>query len=564
VTSTAPFFVSTTLAAAANAGDTTIKVASVTNLLPQETILIDTGAGLETRVISTVGTAGATGTGVTLTAALASAHASAAPVTLGGQTVSVDTGAGRETRSVIFVGTAGAAGTGVTLASALANAHASGAQVNDAVINVDVDPSGGNQETVNVLSVGTAAFSTTLSAAANAGDTNIKVASVTGLTVGRTLTVDAGGASPETVTITAVGTAGAGGTGVTFTPALSSAHASGAIVSDIGTGVTFSPALTKSHVQGAPTANAAAPAVGRTGGIGGVPLVQPPPPGTAPGTACGRVVVPIQVNGVSYFSSSDCGLHWSATTQILPNMTATHSVPQMRTSLLPTSAMDGAGNIYVVWQTRSFRVGSVASTPNDIALTIMAAPTAAQPYPPFGGPARIPIEADNTNANTNDHFIPGIAADPNTSGDSAHLALFFYNLPIAACVYADPANVSNQCQLRVGYVSSTDGGDTWSDPLYLASMGMPDLVRSSQGLMVGDYSTADVIPAGPNAGNAVSVFAIGQTGQTLDQSMYVPNNGIPIPFTPGKHGKQKATPAAIATAKAEGVQRHPNVPPSVP
>ena len=30
-------------------------------------------------------------------------------------------------------------------------------------------------------------------------------------------------------------------------------------------------------MQGAPTANTAAPAVGRTGGIGGVPLVQPPP-----------------------------------------------------------------------------------------------------------------------------------------------------------------------------------------------------------------------------------------------------------------------------------------------
>jgi hypothetical protein len=563
VTSVTPFF-ATTLSAAANAGDTNIKVASVTALFPGASINVDRGAGVETRTIATVGTAGATGTGVTLTTALAAAHASGAAVTPAGQTINVDTGAGLETRTIQAVGTAGAAGTGLALTSPLANAHPSGAQVNDAQVNVDIDASGGNQETVNVLSVGTAAFSTTLAAAANAGDTNIKVASVTGLTAGRTLTVDAGSAGQETVTVTVVGTAGAAGTGVTFTPALASPHATAAIVSDLGNGITFSPALTKSHVQGAPTASVSAPPAGRTGGIGGVPLVQPPPPGAAPGTKCGRVVVPIQVNGVSYFSSSDCGLHWSATTQILPNMTATHSVPQMRTSLLPTSAMDGAGNIYVVWQTRSFRVGSVASTPNDIALTIMGAPTDAKPYPPFGAPARIPIEADNTNANTNDHFIPGIAADPNTSGDSAHLALFYYNLPIAACVYADPANVSNQCQLRVGYVSSTDGGDTWSDPLYLASMGMPDLVRSSQGLMVGDYSTADVIPAGPNAGNAVSAFAVGQTDETLNQPMYVPKDGIPIPFTPGTHGKQKATPAAIAVAKAEGVQRHPNVPPSVP
>jgi len=304
-----------------------------------------------------------------------------------------------------------------------------------------------------------------------------------------------------------------------------------------GTGVTFSPALTKSHVQGAPTANAAAPEVGRTGGIGGVPLVQPPPPGAAPGTVCGRVVVPISVNGVSYFSSSDCGLHWSATTQILPNMTATHGVPQMRTSLLPTSAIDGAGNIYVVWQTRSFRVGSVASTPNDIALTIMAGPTAAQPYPPFGAPARIPIEADNTTANTNDHFIPGIAADINTSGDTAHLALFYYNFPVAACTYLDPANPTNQCELRVGYVSSTDGGASWSDAQALSPgptsvavfprTGPPGTTNNGNPDF-GSVLAAVVVPAGHNAGDAVGLFPVGVEVNGLDVSTYAPKKTLEI------------------------------------
>ena len=131
----------------------------------------------------------------------------------------------------------------------------------------------------------------------------------------------------------------------------------------------------------------------------------------------------------------------------------------------------------------------------------MPAPTAANPNPAFGPPVRIPIEADNTTANTDDHFIPGISADPNTSGATAHLGLYFYNFPVAAaCNYVDPANPANQCDLRVGFVSSTDGGATWSAPTYLAHMALPNLVRSSQGLMVGDYSTADVIPTGPNAG----------------------------------------------------------------
>jgi hypothetical protein len=82
----------------------------------------------------------------------------------------------------------------------------------------------------------------------------------------------------------------------------------------------------------------------------------------------------------------------------------------------------------------------------------------------------------------------------------------------------------------------------------MASMGLPDLVRSSQGLMVGGYSTADVVPAGPNAGNAISAFAIGLTDKTLNQPLFVPQNGIPIPFSPGKHPEQHATPAAIAQA----------------
>jgi len=91
-------------------------------------------------------------------------------------------------------------------------------------------------------------------------------------------------------------------------------------------------------------------------GIGGVPLVQPSPPGAPPGGVRGRVVVPIAGAGMVWFTSTDCGASWSATTTILPNMTAEHNVAgDFRTSLLPASAMDGSGAIYAVWQTRSFR-----------------------------------------------------------------------------------------------------------------------------------------------------------------------------------------------------------------
>jgi len=97
--------------------------------------------------------------------------------------------------------------------------------------------------------MGTFAYtSTTLSAASAVGATNIKVASVTGLTVGQSITVDPQGANPETVTITTVGTTGAGGTGVTFTPALAFAHASGAQVTTGSVALNGTPANTTSAV----------------------------------------------------------------------------------------------------------------------------------------------------------------------------------------------------------------------------------------------------------------------------------------------------------------------------
>jgi outer membrane murein-binding lipoprotein Lpp len=70
----------TSLSAAAAAGATNIKVGDVSNFTVGEQITIDTGAATETATIAAVGTRGATGTGLTLTAPLANAHASGARV----------------------------------------------------------------------------------------------------------------------------------------------------------------------------------------------------------------------------------------------------------------------------------------------------------------------------------------------------------------------------------------------------------------------------------------------------------------------------------------------------
>ena len=145
----------TTLSAASAAGATNIKVASVADFAAGQTIMIDTGANLETAVIATVGTAGATTVG-----AATNVGATVIPVASGvgfsaGQTITIDSGANHETAVVAsttrrqrrrqrlaaprspstapltFAHAAGAqvSGTGITLTAALTQAHASGAQV---------------------------------------------------------------------------------------------------------------------------------------------------------------------------------------------------------------------------------------------------------------------------------------------------------------------------------------------------------------------------------------------------------------------------------------------------
>ena len=65
---------------------------------------------------------------------------------------------------------------------------------------------------------------TTFAAAAPAGSTNVKVASVTGLSAGQNVVLESGTATSELATIQSVGTAGSGGTGVDLTAPTTKAH----------------------------------------------------------------------------------------------------------------------------------------------------------------------------------------------------------------------------------------------------------------------------------------------------------------------------------------------------
>ena len=134
------------------AGATNIKVVSVAGFVAGQTVYIDTGANQETATIASVGTAGAAGTGLDLTAGLTLAHTGAVAViqtdpavlpgatnikvnsVMGyypGDTITIDTGANVERRTIVAVGTPGLGGTGIDLDAPLTLPHLAGATVTD-------------------------------------------------------------------------------------------------------------------------------------------------------------------------------------------------------------------------------------------------------------------------------------------------------------------------------------------------------------------------------------------------------------------------------------------------
>jgi hypothetical protein len=141
-----------TLSAASTSGDTNIKVASVEGFDVGQKIMIDTGANLETAVIATVGTPGATTLGTATSVGATIVPVASAIGFNNGQTITIDSGPNSETAVVASISRFGAStitvtapltrahaagaqlsGTGITLTSALTRAHATGAQVADNV-----------------------------------------------------------------------------------------------------------------------------------------------------------------------------------------------------------------------------------------------------------------------------------------------------------------------------------------------------------------------------------------------------------------------------------------------
>jgi hypothetical protein len=256
-------------------------------------------------------------------------------------------------------------------------------------------------------------------------------------------------------------------------------------------------------------------------GLGGQPIVQPN----------GTVIVPFEsLRGtIAAFRSTDGGATWSREVAI-SRISFHPNSGGLRTSPLPTAEIDATGTAYVAWEDCRFEPKCTA---NDIVLSTSTDGVH------WSAVSRIPIDPVGSGV---DHFIPGLGVDPTTSGGSAHLALTYYYYPNAACTAAT-------CRLDVGFVSSPNGGATWSAPTALAGpMSLADIAATSQGPMVGDYISTSFNAAG----TAATVFAIGfpHTGTVFDEGMWAP--ATPLSVATAAQATRRASSAGAASGQGVG------------
>jgi hypothetical protein len=253
-------------------------------------------------------------------------------------------------------------------------------------------------------------------------------------------------------------------------------------------------------------------------GLGGQPVVQPG----------GNVIVPILslLGPLLSFSSRDGGATWSRTV-MLSSVTDHREAGGLRSSPLPSAEVDSAGKVYVVWPDCRFRTGCSS---NDLVLS--TSPDGVT----WTSPSRIPIDPLTS---TVDHFIPGLAVDPATSGAGAHLTIAYYYYPTSNC--------GAVCDLDLAFVTSQDGGQSWSAPVQLAGpMKTNWLPNTFSGRMVADYISTSYVN-----GNAFAALAIAKSpsGTVFDEAIETTTNPLtaaagrsrsvgekPVPHARSDHG----------------------------
>ena len=263
-------------------------------------------------------------------------------------------------------------------------------------------------------------------------------------------------------------------------------------------------------------------------GIGGQPVVQP----------SGKVIVPVYgadlktgAASVYAFSSTDGGKSWQA--PVVVSAVAGHNATSSyRGGILPSASVDGSGKVYVVWSDCSFEDSCTA---DDIVLSTSSDGTT------WSALQRIPLDAIGSGV---DHFTAAITTDPATEGAQAHLALTFYE-------YLNTACFTFNCQLVVGFASSTNGGTSWSGNTLIGKpMQLAWLADTDSGFMTGDYIAISLL-----GDDAFPFFAeaTAPSGGHLNEAIYTTKDADlkvtgGTKSSAGEHPVVKASPVAHPTA----------------
>jgi hypothetical protein len=208
----------------------------------------------------------------------------------------------------------------------------------------------------------------------------------------------------------------------------------------------------------------------------------------------GELVIPFRnLESMYAVRSTTGGESFGAPEQIA--LAPVAATPRLRAPSLPSAEIAADGTIYVAWHGCTFRPGCTA---NDI---IVARALAAGGW----AVARVPIHPVSSSFS---EFTPGIAIDPASSGVGTRIAITYYSL----------RGCGNDCRVDAGAISSTDGGQTWSQPQRLNTLSMPQQwLPFARGSFLGDYISTSFA-----GGHAVGVFALAEppVGNRLDEAIY--------------------------------------------
>jgi hypothetical protein len=186
----------------------------------------------------------------------------------------------------------------------------------------------------------------------------------------------------------------------------------------------------------------------------------------------GTLVVPLYDDEIAVVRSRNGGASFSPTIRIAPSSFSVSDA--LRTAPLPSAEVGADGTIAMVWPDCGARA---RCNENDLVLSKSGDGVSWTP------PVVVPLGPGN-------HVIAGLGADPARPG---RLGLAYYT--------------ESARMLDVRFVSSRDGGATWTRPLRFSPERMSfDRIARSGGAMVGDYISTSFAK-----GRAVSVFTLAQS-----------------------------------------------------